>query len=247
MKVCDKCEKNGHLAAKCKSGPNVCYGCGKTGHFRKDCPTANKNLEHARGRAFKINSSEARDDLKLVTGTFLLDNHHAHVVFDSGADRSFMSRDFCHNLKNPVSSLENLYSIELGNANLMRADKAYRDCTLILAGTSFRIDVIPIKLGSFDLVVGMDWLAKNRADIVCYQKAMRIPVAEDEPLIVYGGAEKLEVVPIVRDFPDVFPNELPRLPPHRHVEFQIDLMPGAAPVAHVPYRLAPSELQEMSS
>ncbi|XP_071727670.1 uncharacterized protein [Rutidosis leptorrhynchoides] len=134
------------------------------------------------GRAFNINSSEARDDPKLVTGTFLLDNHHVYVLFDYGADKSFVSREFFHNLKNPLSLLENLYSIELVNGNLMRADKVYRDCTLILAGTSFRIDVIPIKLRSFNLVVGMDWLA----DIVCHQKAIRIPVTEDEPLMVYG-------------------------------------------------------------
>ncbi|XP_071727119.1 uncharacterized protein [Rutidosis leptorrhynchoides] len=266
IKRCDKCKKNGHLAAECKAGTNVCYGCGKTGHFRKDCPTATKNTEPARGRSFNINSNEAHDDPKLVTGTFLLDNHHAYVLFDSGADRSFVSRDFCHNLKNPVSSLKNLYSIELGNGNLMRADKVYRDCTLILAGTSFRIDVISIKIGSFDLVVGMDWLAENRADIVCYQKVIRIPVNEDEPLMVYGErsntslyfinclkaqknirngclsmlvhvsktkpeGKKLKDVPIVREFPDVFSDELPGLPPHRDVEFQIDLISGAAPVA----------------
>ncbi|XP_071704414.1 uncharacterized protein [Rutidosis leptorrhynchoides] len=140
----------------------------------------------------------------------------------------------------------------------MRADKVYRDCTLILAGTSFRIDVIPIKLGKFDLVVVLDWLDENRADNVCYQKAIRIPVTEDEPLMVYGGrsntplhfincleaqkhirkgclamlvhvsktereVKKLEDVPIVRDFLDVFSDELPCLPPHRDVEFQIDL------------------------
>ncbi|XP_071688488.1 uncharacterized protein [Rutidosis leptorrhynchoides] len=148
IKKCDKCKKNGHLAAECKAGSNMCYGYGKAGHFKKDCPTTSKSVEPARGRAFNINSSEARDDPKLVT--------------------------------------ENLYSIELGNGNLMKTDKVYRDCTWILAGTTFRIDMILIKLESFDLVVGMDWLAENRADIVCHQKAICIPVTKDEPLMVYG-------------------------------------------------------------
>ncbi|XP_071714674.1 uncharacterized protein [Rutidosis leptorrhynchoides] len=174
IKKCDKCKKNGHLAVECKAGSNMCYGCEKDGHFRKDCPTA-----------------------------------------------------------------KNLYSIELGNCNLIRADKVYRDCTLILAGTFFRIDVIPIQLGTFDLVVGMDWLAENRADIFCHQKAIHIPVIEDEPSMVYGvrsntplhfinclkvqkhirkgflailvhvsktksEGKKLEDVPIVREFLDVF-------------------------------------------
>ncbi|XP_071739658.1 uncharacterized protein [Rutidosis leptorrhynchoides] len=74
---------------------------------------------------------------------------------------------------------------QLGNGNLISADKVYCGCTLTLAGMSFKIDVIPIKLRSFNLVVGMDWLAENRADIVCYQKAIRIPVIEGEPLMVY--------------------------------------------------------------
>ncbi|GJZ24350.1 putative reverse transcriptase domain-containing protein [Tanacetum coccineum] len=58
--------------------------------------------------------------------------------------------------------------------------------------------------------------------------------------------KRLEDVPIVRDFPDVFPEDLPGLPPTRQVEFQIDLIPGAAPVARAPYRLAPSEMKELS-
>ncbi|GJU99039.1 putative reverse transcriptase domain-containing protein [Tanacetum coccineum] len=59
--------------------------------------------------------------------------------------------------------------------------------------------------------------------------------------------KKLEDIPVVKEFPDVFPEDLPGLPPVRQVEFQIDLIPGAAPVARTPYRLAPSEMQELSN
>ncbi|GJZ49234.1 putative reverse transcriptase domain-containing protein [Tanacetum coccineum] len=78
------------------------------------------------------------------------------------------------------------------------------------------------ELGSFDAIIGMDWLAK------------------------YQEKKRLEDVPIVQDFPEVFPEDLPGLPPTRQVEFQIDLVPGAAPVARAPYRLAPSEMKELS-
>ncbi|XP_071719291.1 uncharacterized protein [Rutidosis leptorrhynchoides] len=170
--ICVKCKRYEHLAKDCKIETNICYGCGKTGHYRRDCANSDKTTEPAKGRVFNINSIEARDAPKLVTGMFLFDNHHAYVLFDSGADRSFVSKDFCYNIKNLIPSLENLYSIELGNTNLMKADQIYRGCTLNLAGKYFSTDVIPIKLGSFNLVVGMYWLSNNRADVVSYQKAI---------------------------------------------------------------------------
>ncbi|GJX29148.1 putative reverse transcriptase domain-containing protein [Tanacetum coccineum] len=147
---------------------------------------------------------------------------------------------------------------------------------------------MPIELGSFDAIIGMDWLAKYQAVIVCAEKIVRIPWG-NETLIIHddgsnqGNAtrlniisctktqkymqkgfpiflahvtakevedksekKRLEDVPIVQDFPGVFPEDLSGLPPTRQVEFQIDLVPGAAPVARAPYRLAPSEMKELS-
>ncbi|GKE21373.1 hypothetical protein Tco_1432885, partial [Tanacetum coccineum] len=143
------------------------------------------------------------------------------------------------------------------------------------------------ELGSFDIIIGMDWLANNHAMIVCDEKIVRIPFG-DEILIVQGDRsdkgkkltlsiisctktqkymekgcqvfsaqvtkketevkskeKRLEDVPIVREFPEVFLEDLPGLPPARQVEFQIDLVPGAASVARAPYRHAPSEMQEL--
>ncbi|KAI3665672.1 hypothetical protein L6452_44302 [Arctium lappa] len=92
-----------------------------------------------------------------------------------------------------------------------------------------------------DVVIGMDWLTKNRAKILCVKKMVRIPVSNDEML----EKKRLEDVKVVNEFPDVFPDDLLRLPPDRQVEFKIDLQPGAAPVARAPYRLAPSEMKGM--
>nr|GFA98265.1 hypothetical protein [Tanacetum cinerariifolium] len=110
-----------------------------------------------------------------------------------------------------------------------------------------------IKLGSFDIVIGMDWLSKYHAKLICDEKVVHIPI-EDETLVIRGqliekksDEKRLENIPIVREFPDVFPEELPGLPSVRQVEFQIDLIPRAAPVARAPYRLAPSEMQELSN
>nr|GEV64046.1 putative reverse transcriptase domain-containing protein [Tanacetum cinerariifolium] len=95
---------------------------------------------------------------------------------------------------------------------------------------------------SFDVVIGMDWLAKYHAVIVCDDKLVRIPFG-NETLI---EGKRLEDVPIVQDFPEVFPEDLLGLPPTRQVEFHIDLIPGVAPVARAPYRLAPLEMKELS-
>ncbi|GJZ15651.1 putative reverse transcriptase domain-containing protein [Tanacetum coccineum] len=153
----------------------------------------------------------------------------------------------------------------------------------------FNIDLMPVELGSFDVIIDMDWLANHHAVIVCDEKIVRIPYG-DEVLIVQGDRDdkgeksklsiilctktqkyikrgcliflaqvtkkeiedkpeekRLEDVPTVRDFPEVFPEDFPGLPPSRQVEFQIDLVPGAAPMACALYRLAPSELQELST
>ncbi|GJT44917.1 putative reverse transcriptase domain-containing protein [Tanacetum coccineum] len=138
---------------------------------------------------------------------------------------------------------------------------------------------MPIVLGTFDIVIGMDWLVEHDVVIVCGKKEVRIPV-KNEVLVVKGNEgvsrlkviscitarkyvekgsqlflahvtekepseRRLEDVPIIRDFPEVFPNDLPGLPPHRQVEFRIDLVLGAAPIACAPYRLAPLEMKEL--
>ncbi|GKD63679.1 hypothetical protein Tco_1305787 [Tanacetum coccineum] len=100
-----------------------------------------------------------------------------------------------------------------------------------------------IKLGSFDVVIGMDWLSKYHAKILCDEKVIHIPIDVEKK----ADEKRLEHISVIKEFPDVFPEDLPGIPPIRQVEFQIDLIPGAAPIARTPYRLAPSEMQELSN
>nr|GEY11610.1 putative reverse transcriptase domain-containing protein [Tanacetum cinerariifolium] len=118
-------------------------------------------------------------------------------------------------------------------------------CTLTLLNQPFKIDLMPIKLGSFDVVIGMDWLSKNYAKILCDEKVVHIPI--DGETLIIRDEKRLEDIPVVKEFPDIFLEDLPGLPPVRQVEFQIDLIPGIGPVARTPYRLAPSKMQELSN
>ncbi|GKA43727.1 putative reverse transcriptase domain-containing protein [Tanacetum coccineum] len=115
--------------------------------------------------------------------------------------------------------------------------------------TSYEVELADgriVKLGTFDIVIGMDWLVEHDAVIVCGKKEVHIPV-KNEVLVVKEPSDRLlEDVPVVCEFPEVFPDDLPGLLPPRQVEFRIELVPGAAPVARAPYHLAPSEMKEMS-
>ncbi|GJX49395.1 putative reverse transcriptase domain-containing protein [Tanacetum coccineum] len=133
------------------------------------------------------------------------------------------------------TTLDHYYDVELADGRIIGLNTILRGCTLNLLNHPFNINLMPVELGSFDAIIGMDWLAKYQAIIVCAEKIVR-----------KSEKKRLEDVPIVRDFPEVFPEDLPGLPPTRQVEFQIDLIPGAAPVARAPYRLAPSEMKELS-
>ncbi|GJR75384.1 putative reverse transcriptase domain-containing protein [Tanacetum coccineum] len=108
-----------------------------------------------------------------------------------------------------------------------------------------------ITLSSFDVVIGMDWLSKYHAKVLCDEKVVHIPI-DGETLIIQvmekkADEKRLEDISVVKEFPDVFPENLPGIPPVCQVEFQIDLIPGAAPTARTPYRLSPSEMQELSN
>ncbi|GJZ33656.1 putative reverse transcriptase domain-containing protein [Tanacetum coccineum] len=216
---CHKCNKIGHFARDCRNTGNTnvantqkgngatpkgngCFECGAPGHFKRDCPKlknkdgGNGNAQgwvYAVGNAEKRGNAPGNPDANVVTGTFLLNNHYASILFDTGADRSFISTAFSSLINITPTSLENCYDVELADGKLVEIDTIIRGRTLNFLGHPFNIDLMPVELGSFDVI------------------------------IVWTG-----------------------LPPARPVEFQIDLIPGAAPVARAPYRLAPSEMKELS-
>ncbi|GJR09634.1 putative reverse transcriptase domain-containing protein [Tanacetum coccineum] len=211
---CHKCNKVGHFACDCRSSGNTnvantqkanggnpkgngCFECGAPGHFKRDCPKL-KNKDggngsaqgwvYAVGNAEKNGNASRNPNSNVVTGTFLLNNRYASILFDIGADRSFISTAFSSLIDIAQTLLENSYDVELADGKIVGAQEYMaKGCQIFLAQIS----------------------AKKEED--------------------KSEGKQLKDVPIVRDFPKVFPEDLPGLPPARPVEFQTDLIPGAAP------------------
>nr|GEX09868.1 putative reverse transcriptase domain-containing protein [Tanacetum cinerariifolium] len=204
--------------------------------------TGNKSgVGEARGKAYVLGGGDANPDSNVIMGTFLLNNHYAFILFNSGADRSFVSTTFSTLLDKIPDTLDVSYGVELANGGVSKTNTILRGCTLGLLGHPFNIDLMPVELGSFDVIMGMAWLANHHAVIMCDEKIVQIPYG-DEVLIVQGQVRKketkdkseekrLEDAPTIRDFSEVFPEEILGLPPTQQVEFQIDLVPSVAPMA----------------
>ncbi|KAD6119725.1 hypothetical protein E3N88_10996 [Mikania micrantha] len=230
-------------------------------------------------RAFQITADEAKDAGDVVTGTFLVNSVPAYVLFDSGASKSFISTKFTHHASFVLEKLIAPLEIEVADSKSFLVFDVYRNCKITIEDEEYTIDLIPMLLGEFDVVVGMDWLSSNQANIVCNRKIIQLLSPSGKEVIIHGEKKdgvvicsmikalkyikrggksylayvvdmekemkKLEDIPIVRDFSDVFPDDLPGVPPEREVEFRIDLVPGSKPIAKTPYRLAPTEMQEL--
>ncbi|GJR10553.1 putative reverse transcriptase domain-containing protein [Tanacetum coccineum] len=269
---CGKCNRLGHQEKDCRTrmpaaGDNflqnvTCYGCGEKGHYRHKCPKGrNQPNDGARARAYVV-VENAQHNPNVVTGTFLLNDHYASILFDSGAEKSFVSTEFTPFINITPATLDTSYDVELDDGKVVSTNTVLRGCTLALYNHCFKIDLLPTRLGSFDVIVGMDWLSYHRGVIVCYEKIVRIPLPNGEILEIQGeGPEKdlkllscikadekkLDDIRIVRDFPEVFPDDLSGLPPVREIKFHVDLIPGVLLVVKSPYRLAPSEMNELSN
>ncbi|GJU54809.1 reverse transcriptase domain-containing protein [Tanacetum coccineum] len=129
-----------------------------------------KSKQQCHGRAYLLRDKNAHQDPNVVMGTFLLNQHLARVLFDSGADKSFVSLSLASMLNIPPITLDTSYDIQMADGNLVGTNTVIQGCTLILLNQPFEIDLMPIKLDSFDVVIGMDWLSKYHDRIIYDEK-----------------------------------------------------------------------------
>ncbi|GJU26911.1 hypothetical protein Tco_1165532 [Tanacetum coccineum] len=218
--LCPKCNyhHDGKCAPKCTNCKRISHSAG---HFRSDCPKLkNKNQGNRAGngnavaRAYVVGTARTNPNSNVFTGTFLLNNHYALILFDAGADRSFVSTTFSSLIDIIPTTLNHGYDVELADV-----------CDEKLVRVPFGNEILTFH-GE----------GSNNDHDTRYHKN-----SEDK-----SKEKRLEDVPIVQDFPEVFLKDLPGIPPTRRVEFQIDLIPGVVPVVRAPYRLAPSKMKELS-
>ncbi|GJS71381.1 putative reverse transcriptase domain-containing protein [Tanacetum coccineum] len=250
------------LVEQASSEDMTCYGCGEKGHFKDKCPKGrNQPNEGVHGRAYVVVENPQQNP-NVVMGTFLLNDHYACILFDSGAEKSFVSSAFTPFIDIAPTTLNTSYEVELADGNVVSTNTVLQGCTLVLLNHVFKIDLLPTRLESFDVIIGMDWLSYHRAIIDCYENIVRIPLPNGEILEVQGerpkkdprllacikaDEKKFDDIRVVRDFPEVFPDDLSGLPHVREIEFRIDLIPSASPVVKSPYRLAPSKMLKLSN
>ncbi|GKB70783.1 putative reverse transcriptase domain-containing protein, partial [Tanacetum coccineum] len=247
--------------------PPKCYNCGKMRHKEKDYRSKNV-ASGTNARSVVVCYECGERGHKSNACPKKADRQGGNVR----ADKSFMDVRLSHVLDIKPAKLNTSYEVELADGKVVCTNTILKGCTLNLLDHLFDIDLMTIELGTFDVIIGMYWLVERDVVIVCGKKGIPVvkgdsgasrlkviscikerkyiekgsqlflaQVTEKEP-----SKKQLQDVPVIHNFPEVFPDDLLGLPPPRQVEFRIELVPGAAPVARAPYRLAPSKLKELS-
>ncbi|GJS96308.1 hypothetical protein Tco_0803276 [Tanacetum coccineum] len=233
----------------------TCYECGIQGNYKKDCLKL-KNKNHgnqsgngeARARVYVVGNARINLESNVVTGTFLLNNRYASVLFDTCADRSFVSTALSSLIDIIPSILDHSYDVELADGKIIRYH------AVIVCDEK----LVHVPFGNETLIILSDESNngnKSRLNIISCTKTHKYLLKGCHVFLAHNTKRKdeyksedkrLEDVPVVQDFPKVYPEDLSGIPPTLKVEFQIDLIPGVVIVALVPYRLAPSEMKELS-
>ena len=241
-------------------------------------PTGRPRSQAARVYTVTQQAADATPDV--VTGTISLFDTNAHVLVGSGATHSFISREFIERVGIEMKPTECSMVVSLPSGDSRIANRVYMGSKVTIASHEFEADLIVLDIHVFDIILGMDWLAKHRATVDCYRKEVQFS-QPGEPEVIFCGERKilstslisvtqankmlrkacqgylvyaiesansemqLAEVPVVNELFDVFPEDLPGLPPDREIEFEIELAPGTEPISIAPYRMAPAELKEL--
>jgi hypothetical protein len=198
---------------------------------------------------------DAQAVLDIIIGMILVNDNNAIMLFDSGASHSFVAASFVQNYNLPLSMLKNQMIVSSPGGD-MHARHVCPKVSILIRGVEFLANLIVLESKGIDVILGMDWLSKHNELIDCAKKAVRLTPRSGKELeyvaenLVMDKATSnrtvlnhLDVastldIRIVSEYLDVFPEELPGMPPDREIEFVIELVPSTAPIFKRPYRMA---------
>ena len=196
--------KKGHIIEECfakNQKEGVCFHCNEPGHVKRNCPklqmnrggnlaggsgTKNDQPVKKNVRAFVLNAQEAVQQPDVITGTFLINNAYTKVLFDSGANQSFIDLKFCSMLNKPLVQLSRAYEVETASGEIVRISERLENCYITLSQTKVPVQLLPMSLSGFDVVLGMDWLATKQAHIKCNTKIIELYNPTGKKIIVQG-------------------------------------------------------------
>jgi hypothetical protein len=267
--VCHACGKVGHIRPYCPNRPvggwPVNSG-GKTGGGGRSASgggNSGKNSNGKRGMSFgKLNCTsieEANNSETAVIGMLNILTHLGKVLFDTGATTSFISKNFVEKYGLRCQAIAHPLTVVTAGGKLL-VTQFKPDQVITIYDCPYFADLYVLPLTNIEVVLGMDWMFDHGAHIDCEEKTVsirkpgggRITYQADKHTHVEIGIQlnslkeaKLEDIPVVNEFMDVFPQELPGMPPDREIEFTIDLKPGTTPISQAPYKMGPKELKEL--
>jgi hypothetical protein len=204
-----------------------------------------------------VTAEEAAEAPDVVLGTFLVNSVPARVLFDSGASHSFVTERFVTKGGLIASKMARNMIVQIPGSQV-RAHLTCEGVPIVIHGVSFQADLIILGTKGLDVVLGMDWMSKYQGHINCARKAITVTSSDGVQIehiatmpsckVYYKmsvAGLTLDQVPVVCEYPDIFPEEMPDMPLDWDIEFIIELIPRTAPIAQRPYRMNPQELEEL--
>jgi hypothetical protein len=201
--------------------------------------------------------SELPDGAPIMTGTFSINNQLVIILFNSGTTHSFISSKYGIKIGLNLYPASEAYMIATPGGKIS-SNQIYRKVPIQLGSNLIKTDLLLLDLEGMDVLLGMDWMTRHRVSLDIFFRTVEIDSSDHEATILYLPQRKcsnpyayavegikLKDIPIVHEYPDIFPDDLPGMPPDRNIEFIIELQPGTAPISKRPYRMPPNELAEL--
>src|SRR3954470_2694301 len=238
-----------------------CFKCKNMGHYANEClekkvEGPNKPNPFKKGQVNHINVEEIYEEPDAVAGKFKLNSGPAFVLFDTGASHSFISRAFVERNEIPVETIRCPIKVSSPGGEMI-VNSGCHDLVIEFGKYKFPVNLIILNSQGLDVILGMDWMTKHKGMIDCANHTVSLTTPENKRIRFKTNFEakrsrlnslkgvSLDSVPIVSEYPDVFPEELPGMPPDRDVEFLIDLLPRSGPIAKRPYKMSVDDLKEL--